>query len=132
MSLHSQPDDVRGERAGQQAEGVAGRRRAGTNTVPTQEEAFKFMFNALVYQHMDMAGLWEGWKFRGKHFISPDGDRITPQRLRGLLWRDVMELRRAGYASRKKAEAESRKNQLVKVVVVPLRQLLDGQQVAAA
>lgn len=33
---------------------------------------------------------------------------MTIQRLRGLMWRDQMELRLAGYASRRKAEEARR------------------------
>lgn len=48
--------------------------------------------------------------------------RHALERLRGLMWRDRMELRRAGFASRRKAE-EARtvsNRQLVKVVVIDL------------
>jgi len=50
----------------------------------------------------DVPGHWQGWRFSasGRHLIGPDGDRITPQRLAGLLWRDTMELRRAGLNKR--------------------------------
>lgn len=69
---------------------------------------------------------WLGFRFAGRWLIGPDGDRITPDRLRGLLWRDAMELRRAGYASRRAAEAAkiaSGRQRLVKVVVVELGEL---------
>jgi hypothetical protein len=52
--------------------------------------------------------------------------------LEGLLWREEMELRRAGFASRKKAESGKRRSQLVKVVVVQLGDYLDGRKIAAA
>ena len=48
---------------------------------------------------------------------------MSIERLRGLMWRDKMELRLAGYASRRKAEeARTAPNraQLVKVVIVTL------------
>jgi hypothetical protein len=48
---------------------------------------------------------------------------MTPERLAGLAWRDEMELRLSGYASRRKTEAGTRKagqRQMVKVVVVDL------------
>lgn len=68
---------------------------------------------------------WAGWRWTdsGRYLVSPDGDRMTAERLRGLVWRDAMELRRAGYASRRKAEAGKRANQYgakVKVVIVEL------------
>ena len=69
----------------------------------------------------DVPAQWNGWRFSpsGRHLIGPDGDRITPQRLAGLLWRDAMELRRAGLRSRREAEKPVRRG-LVKVVIVDL------------
>jgi len=68
---------------------------------------------------------WHGWRWTdgGRYLVSPDGDRMTEERLRGLIWRDAMELRRAGYASRSKAENGKRAQQYgpkVKVVMVDL------------
>jgi hypothetical protein len=71
---------------------------------------------------------WCGFRFTGRWLIGPDGDRITPHRLNGLLWRDQMELRRAGYASRRKAEAAkvaSGRQRTVKVVIVELADVRD-------
>lgn len=64
---------------------------------------------------------WSGWYWTdsGRYLKSPDGERISPHRLRGLLWRDAMELRRAGWASRKSAET-NRGHKPVKVIVVDL------------
>lgn len=69
----------------------------------------------------DVPGQWQGWRFSasGRHLIGPDGDRITPQRLAGLLWRDSMELRRAGLKSRRETEKPVRRGP-VKVVIVDL------------
>lgn len=69
---------------------------------------------------------WAGWRWSdsGRYLISPDGDKITAQRLKGLLWRDAQELRRAGFASRQKAEngktRQALRGQKVKIVVVDL------------
>ena len=64
---------------------------------------------------------WSGWSFSGsgRHLVSPDRQKITPERLAGLLWRDAMELRRAGLRSRREAEKPVRRGP-VKVVVVDL------------
>ena len=48
---------------------------------------------------------------------------MTRRRLEGLLWREEMELRLAGFASRRNAEKERPKRQLVKVIVVELAQM---------
>jgi len=55
----------------------------------------------------DFDGEWYGWRLRGRHLVSPDGQRMTVERLKGLMWRDAMELRLAGYVSRRKAEDRS-------------------------
>lgn len=64
---------------------------------------------------------WAGWSFSasGRHFVSPDRQRITPERLAGLLWRDAIELRRAGLRSRREAEMRILQGN-VKVVIVDL------------
>jgi hypothetical protein len=72
---------------------------------------------------IDFTEDWYGWRLRGRHLVSPDGQRITRRRLEGLLWRDEKELRLAGFASRRKAEAERPRRQLVKVIVVELAQI---------
>lgn len=36
---------------------------------------------------------WRGWRLAGRMLVSPDGDRISPERLRGLLWREKQEKR---------------------------------------
>ena len=65
---------------------------------------------------------WKRWRFtaEGRYLVAPDGQHITQQRLEGLLWRDEMELRRAGYRSRRKAEKAVRQGALVKVIIVEL------------
>lgn len=67
---------------------------------------------------------WYGWQLEGRDLVSPDGHRITEARLRGLIWRDRMELLRAGFISRRQAEQNRRSPALarprVKVIVVDL------------
>jgi hypothetical protein len=65
---------------------------------------------------------WGRWRFteQGRYLVAPDGQHITQERLEGLLWRDQMELRRAGYASRRRAEKAVRQGAKVKVVIVDL------------
>lgn len=72
---------------------------------------------------IDLDGEWLGFRIRGRYLISPNGDRITAHRIAGILFRDQLELRRAGFASRRKAEANKRAKQYgakVKVVVIDL------------
>ncbi|WP_426282191.1 DUF3653 domain-containing protein [Lysobacter soli] len=75
---------------------------------------------------MDFEDEWNGWRLRGRHLVSDDGQRMTIERLRGLMWRDKMELRLKGYASRRAAEQARQtasRRQLVKVVVVQLNEV---------
>lgn len=72
---------------------------------------------------VDFDGEWYGWRLRGRHLVSDDGQRMTLERLRGLMWRDKMELRLKGFASRRAAEEAKRaasSGPLVKVLVIPL------------
>jgi len=73
--------------------------------------------------NLDFEDEWYGWRLRGRHLVSDDGQRMTIERLRGLMWRDKMELRLAGYASRRKAEEAARSRGCgpkVKVLVIDL------------
>ena len=76
-------------------------------------------------------GPWQGWRLAGRYLVSPDGERITPERLRGLLWRQDAEARRDSAAARRRRERERSAQQLVKVVVVSLSDVRhDGKTVA--
>jgi len=82
----------------------------------------------------DFPGEWYGWRLAGRHLVSPDGERITRERLSGLLWRDGMELRLAGYASRRKAEADRRRSAAgprIKVVIVEMAELRKNGRLAS-
>lgn len=78
----------------------------------------KALHERVTQNHVALTGPWAGWRLAGRDLVAPDGQRINPQRLLGLMWRDAQELRLAGYANRRKAEAKPR--QSVKVVVVDL------------
>lgn len=96
----------------------------------TPEAAMRFLFELQVHNKIDLSGPWSGWKLRGRYLVSPSGDRLSPQRVEGLAWRDAMELRRAGYASRRKAE-RAKQGPTVRVVVVDLHEYRE-RGVAAA
>lgn len=87
----------------------------------------------VLVPYRDLPPDWNGWRFSHNTLIAPSGERITVERLRGLLWRDATELRRAGYASRRAAEAGQRSAKYgpkVKVVIVDLADLrLHGRAV---
>lgn len=69
-------------------------------------------YDRTVYNRTALAGPWDGWRLADRFLISPDGDRITPERLRGLLWRQAQEQRRDAARSRR----EKRVSRMVTVL----------------
>lgn len=69
-----------------------------------------------VHGRTDLGGPWAGWRTAGRDLVSPEGERISPERLRGLLWRQEAEER----ISKARGVAMSRSEQLIRVVVVSL------------
>lgn len=61
---------------------------------------------------------WSGWRIAGRELVSPDGQRISPERLRGLLFLQDAQRRIA------KAIAPSEKGQ---VLALPARERFEGQ-----
>lgn len=61
---------------------------------------------------------WSAWRFKGNELISPDRDRITPERLKGLLWRDAQERRLADIRARNQAKTAGHRGQ-VTVIRMP-------------
>lgn len=75
-------------------------------------------YERVVHGHTDLRADWLGWKQRGRYLVAPDGQRISPERMRGIMWRLDAEARRdaarARNAKRKVSQGQ------VKVVVVDL------------
>lgn len=69
----------------------------------------KMVYSEKVLGHLELTGEWAGWKLRGKWLISPDGQKINPLRLRGILFREEGEKR--------VSKATRRENGLTGVVV---------------
>lgn len=53
--------------------------------MPSAEAAQQFMYDAMVYQRIDLTGPWKGWKIRAQYLVSPDKERIPVRELVGLL-----------------------------------------------
>jgi hypothetical protein len=77
-------------------------------------------YERVVYNQTPLYGPWAGWRMAGRYLVAPGGQQISLPRMKGLLWRDDLELRRAGFQSRKKAEKGVRPGAKVKVIVVDL------------
>jgi len=73
------------------------------------------LYQRTVHNQHELTGPWAGWRMAGRDLIAPDGQRINPERLRGLMFRQDLEERRDRARARSKA-----KPQLVRVVVVDL------------
>ena len=56
-------------------------------------------YDRLIYNRTPLFGEWVGWRMAGRYLISPDGDRISPERLRGILWCESLG-KRHGRAAR--------------------------------
>jgi hypothetical protein len=51
-----------------------------------KQESTQQHYDRIVYGKTVLYGHWVGWRIAGRDIISPDGDRICPERLRGLLF----------------------------------------------
>lgn len=74
----------------------------------------------VVYGTGPLYGPWAGWRIAGRFLVAPDGKRLTPERLRGLLWTEEHR-RRAEQKTRSGSEAGFSLKQ------IPPRERFDGQ-----
>jgi hypothetical protein len=51
------------------------------------------LYDREVYNRQHLPAPWQGWRFSGRVLVSSEGDRISPERLRGLLWRERLASR---------------------------------------
>lgn len=69
---------------------------------PCPNECAGSHYDRTVYNRQHLGGPWTGWRMAGRELVSPDGDRISAERMRGLLWREALDKRRAGSVQRKR------------------------------
>jgi len=77
-------------------------------------------YERVVYSKTPLYGPWAGWRMAEKDLVSPDGDRISPHRLRGLLWVERAKARIHG----SKRDRTMRRDL---VAIIPARERLTGQ-----
>lgn len=65
-------------------------------------------YRLLVDNHTPLYGPWAGWRMAGRDLVAPDGQRIAPERLRGLLWRQESEARLAKARAKRASLAAAR------------------------
>lgn len=75
-------------------------------------------YERVVHGHADLRADWLGWKQRGRYLVAPDGQRISPERMRGIMWRLDAEARRDAARARNAKRKVSQGS--VKVVAVEL------------
>ena len=46
-------------------------------------------YRRVVENHTPLYGPWDGWRMAGRDLIAPDRQRISPERLRGLLFAEA-------------------------------------------
>ena len=51
------------------------------------------LYQRTTHNLTPLYGHWTGWRMAGRVLVSPDGDRISPERLRGILWRESLGAR---------------------------------------
>lgn len=74
-------------------------------------------YQRVVYGTGPLYGPWQGWRIAGRYLVGPGGIRVTPERLRGLLW---AEARRASLNAKKTRQDPGR------VFLLPAREPFDG------
>lgn len=50
-------------------------------------------YKRIVDNHISLHGAWNGWRMAGRDLVSPTGQRINPERLRGLLFQQDSQTR---------------------------------------
>jgi len=77
-------------------------------------------YRRITDNHVNLHGAWEGWRLAGRDLVAPDRQRISPERLRGLLVRQALEERLAKAKVRRKSDARA------PVVPLPARERFEG------
>ena len=83
----------------------------------------------IVENRTALYGPWEGWRMAGRFLVAPDGQRITPERLRGMLWAEQTSARlsRGGLLARG-GDREQAGEVISKFrISLPARELFRGQ-----
>jgi len=81
-------------------------------------------YERVVENRTPLYGPWAGWRMAGRDLVSPDKDRISPERLRGLLFRQAAEARLAKY---RQAESNAQLKTCRSVEILPARELFRGR-----
>lgn len=83
-----------------------------------QAESTEAHFRRVVENHTALYGPWAGWRMAGRDLVAPDRQRISPERLRGLLFREASQK----YLAKRRDE----KRTFCPVVSLPARERFAG------
>lgn len=53
-----------------------------------KQESSEAHYDRVVNNKTELHGPWGGWRMAGRYLIGPGKHRITPERLRGILWHE--------------------------------------------
>lgn len=74
----------------------------------------------IVRNYVRLHGPWAGWRLVGRDLVSPEGIRMSAERLKGLAWRQDAEIRLAHTIKRNQA-AKAGHRGMVTVIRMPVR-----------
>jgi len=74
----------------------------------------------IALNHCRLHGPWAGWRLAGRELVSPDGVRLSAERVRGLAWRQEAEQRLERVRARNTARKAGLRGD-VTVIRMPLR-----------
>lgn len=72
------------------------------------------LYQRTTHNLTPLYGDWAGWRLAGRVLVSPDGDRISAERLRGILFREAAQVRMGKHRP------------TAKVIILPARERFVG------
>lgn len=77
------------------------------------------LHSRVTQNHVELHGPWLGWRLAGRDLVGPSGIRVSPERMKGLMWRHESELRRDNARAR---NAQRKAGQQAVVTVLRINQ----------
>ena len=85
---------------------------------PCPNACARSQLDRIIHNRHELHGPWHGWRFTGRDLVSPDGDRINAERLRGMLFAESLR--------RRYAKLRPNDGHQVCRLVLPARESFDG------
>ena len=90
-----------------------------THCMYCRQESPAGHYDRIVENITPLYGPWAGWRMAGRDLVSPDRQRINPQRLQGLLFLQAAEARLAKIKIQNQAAALTDR-------LIPMRERFEG------